>query len=246
MKAIVGSEGGISRCVGRRVGPVRLRVSAVVLVLGLIVGACDSPVAPGVVSGYDFWLDLEGPVVYRWAVGESIDVYIDGGPDASRADLLHEAFTLAAEDWNLVLAPWRVRFVAVDRVVDADVVVRWSDVPAPVDTSECEPRVEGRAATTFCPVAGAGVLEPFPLGPPYEGEASRVRMVVTILAEEATGEERVRQLVAHELGHVLGIGRHSPSPDDLMWEGALVRIAPSEGDRATVRRLYETPAEIVL
>jgi predicted Zn-dependent protease len=55
----------------------------------------------------------------------------------------------------------------------------------------------------------------------------------------------VQRLVAHELGHVLGIGRHSEDPRDLMWRTDPSRSTPGPRDAATVLVLYHTVAGLV-
>jgi len=228
----------------------RRRAGVAVLGLAVVAGACSSPVEPVDEGGsegaiaYDFTLPRADLPVYRWPSGSTVRLLVAGGGDAERARLLADALAGAIAEWESALGEGVVRFAVTDRVEAADVVVRWSDAPAPVDLRVCEPAVRGSAATTFCPAPdGRGLLR-FPAVGGAGGE-SAVRMVVTVLASEARGERRVRQLIAHELGHVLGIGRHSPDPSDLMWEGALTRVGPSPADLATVQRLYETEPDLV-
>jgi len=228
----------------------RRRAGVAVLGLAVVAGACSSPVEPVDEGGsegaiaYDFTLPRADLTVYRWPSGSTVRLLVAGGGDAERARLLADALAGAIAEWESALGEGVVRFAVTDRVEAADVVVRWSDAPAPVDLRVCEPAVRGSAATTFCPAPdGRGLLR-FPAVGGAGGE-SAVRMVVTVLASEARGERRVRQLIAHELGHVLGIGRHSPDPSDLMWEGALTRVGPSPADLATVQRLYETEPDLV-
>ena len=68
---------------------------------------------------------------------------------------------------------------------------------------------------------------------------------------------QVRGLVAHELGHVLGIGRHPCDYDDaacangfgaresVMYIGAPQRDSPSRADRETLELLYHTRPHLV-
>lgn len=237
----------------------------------VVLAACGDALAPEAEVGYAFALPERGGVVYRWPVGATVGVYLAGG-EGEREALLATAFEEAAADWEAALEG-AVRIRAVERPEEAHVVLRWSDVVPPVETEECEPKVHGRAATTFCWTPGRTSLRPFPprgVGADggggaaggmsgeagsearagADGEAGAdegtVRMLVTVLAEEATGLARVRQLVAHELGHVLGIGHHSMDPADLMWEGGLRAVQPTVADRATVRRLYETAPDILI
>lgn len=214
------------------------------LAFALVAGACGDPFEPEVEVGYGFAYPGEADVVYRWPIGSTVRVHVAGG-DSARAELLTDALVAAAADWEAAVGEGRVRIQAVPRVEEADVVLRWSDVEPPVDVSGCPPRVTGRATTTFCWTVDRRGIRAFPLDPEAGTEASGVRMLVTVLAEEGRSAARVRQLVAHELGHVLGIGQHSPDPADLMWEGPLRAMRPSSADRATIQRLYETVPDVV-
>ena len=135
------------------------------------------------------------------------------------------------------------RLARAARPSEAHAVLAWSDVALPVVTGSCPPLLTGRAVTTFCADAGdPGRMATFPL---LDDEVpSPVRMVVLVRASEAGDAERVRRLVAHELGHVIGIGAHSADPLDLMFGGTLETAVPSAADRATVRRLYRTDPDL--
>ncbi len=50
--------------------------------------------------------------------------------------------------------------------------------------------------------------------------------------------------LTHELGHTIGIFKHSPHPEDLMYSNPVV-TAPSERDRNTAEVLYHTSATVV-
>jgi predicted Zn-dependent protease len=54
----------------------------------------------------------------------------------------------------------------------------------------------------------------------------------------------LRRVVIHEVGHALGLLRHSPSPLDIMYETPTVAF-PSSADRRTVEVLYHTTATVV-
>ncbi len=194
---------------------------------------------------YDFVLPVDGGVVYRWPTGSTVRFYVHETGESMRDAMLTAAVDSAVVDWMAALGPGIVDLVRTDDISEADVVVRWSDMALPVDASSCAPVVTGRAATTFCPTPDLDGLERFPLLGKDGAEGSNVRMLVTVLAEEAVGARRVRQLVSHELGHVLGIGQHSPDPDDLMWDGPLGTDRPSPADRATIRGLYRTPPNLI-
>lgn len=50
--------------------------------------------------------------------------------------------------------------------------------------------------------------------------------------------------LTHEIGHTIGIFKHSPHPEDLMYANPTV-MAPSERDRNTAEVLYHTPATVL-
>jgi len=210
----------------------------------LVVGAaCDTPTIPGRDTSDIFPFDLPTtpPTILRWTVGRTIRVYVTEGRTADRTAILRAALDAGAAAWNetALFAEYRIEPVADE--TDADVVVAFSDVPLPVDTQECRPALT-LAVTTFCiddgDTADAG-LRVFPL---LSGEPSQVRMIVLVLATQA--DEEVGRLVAHELGHVLGIGRHSEDARDLMFRVDQVTSRPTNRDAATAQVLYHVRADI--
>ncbi|HEX6938930.1 MAG TPA: hypothetical protein VF158_05920 [Longimicrobiales bacterium] len=221
------------------------RLGAVAAGIALVLAACASPAEPGEEPAYDFTLPVGDGVVYRWPSGATVHVYVQDGAGAARDAMLEGAVDWAVRAWAGALEAADVSVSRVSELEEADVVVRWADSPPRVDTGECAPVVHGRAATTFCPTPDYSTLKPFPLLSPGGTSRSRVRMLVSVLPGEAVGPRRVRQLVAHELGHVLGIGRHSPDPADLMWDGPLGPDRPTAADLETMRRLYRTPPTLV-
>ena len=83
---------------------------------------------------------------------------------------------------------------------------------------------------------------------------------VVVFAKTAQGQPatplEIYSTLLHEMGHALGLGGHSPNPDDVMYgfiraprEGSLLEgrvLAPRRGgltdrDRATLRALYARP-----
>jgi predicted Zn-dependent protease len=71
-----------------------------------------------------------------------------------------------------------------------------------------------------------------------------VKFIVTIRSQATLDAESVKRLVAHELGHVLGIAQHSKRQTDLLYPGPITRSEPSPADRATLQVLYHTRAYI--
>lgn len=208
--------------------------------------ACDPPTIPGrdATEVYDFTLETRPPLTLRWPSGTSVRVWVEPSSSPDRTALLEEAFRAGAQAWNEVATFAEFRLVRTRALSTADVVLMWSDVLPPIDTRDCRPAVT-QAVTTFCIddlSAPAPRLRPFPFA---DGELSPVRMLVTVLASEASSPVVVRRLVAHELGHVLGIGRHSGDRDDLMWRTDPAVDRPGPRDAATVQLLYHVRPAII-
>jgi len=209
------------------------------LACALALAGCDAPTVPARTGAYPFALQtVAGEVVMRWPAGGTVRVAV--APGGAAASNLQAAVTAGAAQWNAVALYGEYELVRVSDVADADVVVAGSDVPLPVDVSACPPSSPGFGLTTFCLSPDGRSLTTFPLA----GGGGHIRMVVTVLASFATDGAAARRVVAHELGHVLGIARHSPNPADLM-AAAAPTDRPGPADVATVLALYHTPATVV-
>jgi predicted Zn-dependent protease len=204
--------------------------------------ACDPAIVPPKLASeiFDFRLNTAPPSVLRWPSGTTVRVFVASGPQP-RAATLEQAFETGARIWNERAFYGEYRLVRTTNPHDADVVLRWSDETPPVITSSCSPAI-ARAVTTFCIETSENRLRIFPLTD--DEVTSSVRMLVSILGTESTQPQSVERLVAHELGHVLGIGQHSLNPQDLMYAGDLQRAVLSVRDAATIQILYHTQPDI--
>lgn len=215
------------------------------LLLVVMTAACEGPTVPPKLIDdiYDFRLATTPPSVLRWPSGTRVRVHVASAA-GTREEVLASAFENAAAEWNRHAFYGEYELVRASSVVDADVLVRWSDEPAPVDFAQCTPLVS-IAVTTFClddddPTR----LEPFPLLPPNAAVASDIRIVISILGTQVSQPDRVARLVAHEVGHALGMARHSLNAQDLMSAGEPTRATLSARDVATIQTLYHTQPEI--
>lgn len=210
--------------------------------------ACDVPTVPPATLAdvYAYHIDTEPPSILRWPTGSVIRVHLEGG-SATRAAVMQAGFERGAAAWNEAARYAEYRLVRASAVAEADVVIRWSDDLQPVDLSGCQPEIS-RAVTTFCLNADdPSRLHVYPLIGADAGRTSSVRFIVTILGSEAAVPARAERLIAHELGHVLGLGQHSPNTRDLMYTNPLIGPAErllSARDSATVRVLYHTRADV--
>lgn len=207
--------------------------------VAILAAGCDAPTVPARVTVYPFTLQTStGDVVMRWPAGSSIRVgVVPGG--TGEANLV-AAVGSGAAAWNAVALYGEYDLVPVSGTADADVLVASSDAPLPVDVSQCPPSGGGFGVTTFCLTSNGRNLQPFPL---LQGGGGHVKMIVTVLSTVAADPARAERVVAHELGHVLGIARHSPNAGDLMAANPTVS-EPAPADRATILALYHTPAAV--
>jgi predicted Zn-dependent protease len=204
--------------------------------------ACDAPTVPSESPGYDPRLALGGAdVIYHWPLGHTLAVYaypagapagFDMAAAVQRANALwRDAVRYREFDVRLVSTPG-----------EADVVFHF-DTDSVVSVTSCAPPPTGAAGiTSACPNAAGTALDPIPL---IGGGTSRVKFDVQISASPARipNVTVFQRIVAHEFGHVIGIGAHSADNADLMFGGPVVD-APSAADAQTIRYVLHQPAEL--
>ena len=231
-----------------RSAPAAAVVAATVLAGALACGG-DAPTTPVETSpAYDprgAFLDDFGQLhlfLYHWPVGTTVRVYVDPSAAPAGSDL-RSAVVDGASRWTASLRQHEVAVAVSTDPRDADVVVHYGEAPRIVGSTSCEPASTGGSGVTFaCPDFDAGAFEVLPL---LSGAGGRVKMDVAVYHGGASSEAEFRRLVAHELGHVLGIGAHSESREDLMY-GAPAVDAPSAADVKTLRYVLQQPADVRL
>jgi hypothetical protein len=227
-----------------------LRILRAALLCPLIaIVACDGAVLPPRASSdvYEFRLQSDHLYVFHWPTGKDIRVFVNPGPDSARTRMLATAFERGAAQWDAHALFGEYHLTRAATLADADVILRYSNEFTPVNTEGCPPSFSN-AVTTLCiaDLSAAQLhLASFDPLPPADTTAGNIKMIVTILASQATIAGQVDRLVVHELGHVLGIGQHSPDPQDLMAAGVPLVTAPGRRDIATVQVLYHTTPDIL-
>lgn len=213
-----------------------------IIAAAALLSACDSATVPERLLSevYEYRLSTPAPRVLRWPLGTTVRVFVAADSDPARTMLLENALDHAVDAWNSAALYGEVQLQQATDIATADAVLLFSSTAPPVDLSNC-PRQGALAITTFC----LNLQDPARLAvlPLLTGGNGQVKFLVTIAAG-VNDTEQLRRLVAHELGHVLGIAQHSPNSADLMYGNTLTTAFPSVADRATLQLLYHTRPDI--
>lgn len=213
------------------------RLRAIVALAGLAAAGCDAPTVPGEAPAYDP-TSLTAGVLFSWPPGRTVSVYVHAGLVTSEP-VLAGAVDRALSSWQDATRYGELRLVRVGDVRAADVVVRWAGVAPLVDEAACGGAIgDGAGFTLFC--AAGDTARTLPL---LSGAASRVKVAV-VVTSPATGEA-LDALVAHELGHALGVTGHSAEPGDVMHPSPSV-ARPSARDARTLRYVLHQPVDVRL
>ncbi len=213
------------------------QLAALALVVAL--ASCDAPTVPEETFAYD--PRLPGGLVYHWPLGATISVYVD--PAAWPASVDPDAAVRQAfAQWEDVTHYRDYDLRIVTDPARADVIIHHRDAPLLVDVSECSyPDAGSSGVTFFCPSEALDSLNVLPL---LEGAAGRVKMDVRVGIPILIPEGDIGAYVAHEIGHVLGIGAHSLDNQDLMFVGELQVDTPSARDARTLRWVLRQPVDV--
>ncbi|MEY4857215.1 MAG: hypothetical protein RLZZ97_2045 [Gemmatimonadota bacterium] len=214
------------------------RLTKQLVLATLIAAACDHPTVVRPDFAYDP-TQLTGGQLYRWSTGARVRVFVE--PMAAGSLELAGAVQRAVVAWNAVPQEREFTLDVVTNRDLADVIVYDRSIPQPVVSGSCPFSPSGAAGYTyFCPLNGrAERLRP--LASTGLTTAIVIRVDMTTTATQAA----LDALVAHEVGHAVGIGGHSPQTTDVMYTRPTVRT-PTDRDRNTLRNVLGRAADITL
>ncbi|WP_310571336.1 hypothetical protein [Gemmatimonas sp.] len=208
------------------------------IAITLLAAACDSPTVVRPDFAYDP-TELTGGLLYRWSTGARVRVFVE--PMIAGSVDLAGAVQRAVASWNAVPQEREFTLDVVTNRDLADVIVYDRSTPQPVVTGSCPFNPSGAAGYTyFCPL-GSRAERLRPIGSTLLTTAIVIRVDMTTTVTQAA----LDALVAHEMGHAVGIGGHSPQTTDVMYTRPTVRT-PTDRDRNTLRNLLGRAADITL
>ena len=225
----------------------RIRAFWVPFTAAMVLSACDAPIIPLEPGPYNFRLSLpvgsvREDLTFHWDLGETVGVFIPPGAEAFMGrPSLRAALARAADTWGSAAVFSEVRLQETSNIAQARVILRWTDSDGVLGLpAGCSGPVTGATATQLCITEDLVRLQTWPR---LDGGDSRALMRVLLNNQAVLDQETVDRLVAHEMGHALGILRHSGNAGDLMWGGLLSSAEVSQRDQVTLRALYQTPVD---
>jgi hypothetical protein len=182
-----------------------------------ILSGCGAGVAPSVGTvggGYtpNYLSELGGDVA-RWSV-RSVTVRATAGSESLSGGDLQALMQEAARRWN---ASQDDVAVSVLTGGSADVTLTF----APSSDPDLSGRVVGVTTRTYLP----------------QSPVSKMLSAEIKIEAGLRGEARLA-VIAHELGHALGIGGHSSQSRDLMYAAPAPGTQPTQTDANTLRSIY--------
>lgn len=207
--------------------------------------ACETPSIPVVPAGYD--PESLVPFIYHWSAGHDIAVYVDT-TDATPGTDLPASVEQAIAAWEPVGRLGEVRLHTVSDMHAADVIVHFMNVrrliaspddPDNPGTPLCSPQDTGSGYTWLCITSDLQAVS-FLF---TDGSDGHVKMDVAVSRTAVPDDAAFRSVVMHEVGHVIGIGAHSPNIDDLMFVRPRA-LAPTDNDAQTLRFILSQRADV--
>jgi hypothetical protein len=206
-------------------------VVAAVLLLGALAG-CQDPEVPSRAQPYEFRLSPADPV-FRWP---SDDLPVRFWVEPSGA--LPEYVTTGMVSWARQFLYGEFWGELVSDSLAADILVSYLDEAPPDAPLTDDPPQQVCTGTTTIPL-------------PQRDVEGRLRFPEPITisvrwfsADPTDIANCLQRVVAHEIGHALGIFAHSPNAGDLMAIPVVAR-EPSRSDRSTAQLLYHSVSDIL-
>lgn len=203
--------------------------------------ACDSPTVVPATFAYDP-TSLTGGVRYRWSTNQRVRVFVEPTASGTPGDV-RAAVERGVAQWNRVPRGDGFTLEVTATRSNAHVVVFERATPLPLVPDAGCPFSPGSAGgyTYFCAAAGgrAAALRW------SDGGAGVLSVAIRVDAGRADGQGGLDALVAHELGHAVGIGGHSDDSGDVMFPQPRV-AAPSGRDTQTLRWLLGQSVQLIL
>ena len=198
--------------------------------LAAVVGvvACEPtlPTRDCVGCTYDF-VDTVPPdtILFHWP-SSGVRVRFWADPQGAMPALV----SLGIATWEAQFLYGEFRGATVSDSNAADVIVRWAaGAPAdvPPDTANPVPACDG-VTNDSLDASGHSLATPVHVTLSVKGGYQPAQIAAC-----------VRRVVIHELGHALGLLKHSPYANDIMYATPLV-TRPSAEDQRTIERLYHS------
>lgn len=200
--------------------------------------ACGDIGAPARDDLYEWRLEAASPsgdgidtISFHWPADRlPVRVWVE------QTEPLPDDVVRAIATWKSVFLYGEYDATVVADSIGADVIVRSGPPPGPVLSAT-------RLRASLAPqCAGATDVD-------VSDDHTQLRLPIRVYInpESATGtpglEECLALTTVHEIGHSLGIFRHSPNPSDIMYFNPTIPV-PSASDRSTAEVLYHFPSTL--
>jgi predicted Zn-dependent protease len=200
--------------------------------IALAVAGCEpaAPIRDCAGCTYDFADSIPDALVFHWPAS-ALPVRFYADPRGAMPTLV----SLGVAEWEAQFLYGEFRGVLVADSSQADVIVQWGSTVPPDVPPDAGPPVSACNGQTVYPSWAAGSAP---------GRAVHITLTALAGPTDAQVAACLRRVATHELGHSLGLLKHSPSPLDIMYQNPMA-TSPSSRDRNTVELLYHSNSTAV-